>query len=275
MKILLVLFFVQVVNSKLLQSFRGDEVTKNIQKHGYGWEVHEIVTSDGYILRLHRLLASDSSNNVISQKPAVFMLHGLFSTSGQFVQLGPQKSLGFYLADNGYDVWLGGMRGGRYGMKHKYLSSNSKKFWNFSLTEIALFDVAEQIDYILSETEFDKLFVTGVAVTTIPLTILLTEKPEYNDKIIQASYLSAVIWAGGRPDTKIDTIAYGTFYAILGFIPFFPFKAFESLMVFFRDNVCLKRPPSKDFCNELYFIQSLMYGDTGGEALFDTVRRLS
>jgi hypothetical protein len=267
--IILIIIFLKFTSARLLQHYHGDFVTKIIKENGYKSEVHEIETSDGYFLKLHRLTSNDYTP--INEKPAVFMLPGLFSSSGQFVQLGPRKSLGFYLADNGYDVWLGGMRGGRYGMKHRYLSSNSKKFWDFTLTEVALYDVAEQIDYILHKTASRKLFVTGVAVTTIPLTILMTEKPEYNNKIIQASFLSSVLWVGGNSENIVDTVIYATFYAVLKFIPFFQFETLEKLFVLFRENVCNKLPPTREFCYELYLLQSLMYGDTGMYYLFDSV----
>lgn len=80
----------------------------------------------------------------------VFLQHGInISSLGWFAagndSLGLTKSsiiiyifckynyliLAFLLAEAGYDVWLGNFRGTRYSQKHKTLSINDSKFWNF------------------------------------------------------------------------------------------------------------------------------------------------
>jgi hypothetical protein len=49
--------------------------------------------------------------------------------------------LAFLLSDHGYDCWLGNSRGNDYGLKHKYLSTNSREFWNFSFHEVIKINV--------------------------------------------------------------------------------------------------------------------------------------
>lgn len=77
-----------------------------IALHGYPAESHTIVTDDGYILTVHRIPFSKTSNKNISPKKTVLLHHGLFGSSVHWVLAGPMKSLGYILSDSGYDVWL-------------------------------------------------------------------------------------------------------------------------------------------------------------------------
>lgn len=270
--ILLVILIDSISCASHLNSTYHDEVSDIIHEFGYNVEIHDFITSDGYILRVHRLRMPDNSVDYeIESKPPVLLLHGLFSSSGQFVHLGPSKSLGFFLVNHGYDVWMGSMRGGKYGMKHKYLSSESQAFWDFDLEDIARIDLAEQIDFIRHETNAYKVFIVGVAVSTIPITILLCERPEYNDKIVQASFLSPVLWVGNKHENELNMLILQTFSLALKFLPYFQFSDFEDFLIIFRNNFCKHRSNSDEFCFELYLLQSLLYGSSDPQNLFEMV----
>ena len=43
----------------------------------------------------------------------------------------PSKSLGYILADEGYDVWLGNARGNAYSRAHVNLTTKNSKYWKF------------------------------------------------------------------------------------------------------------------------------------------------
>ena len=54
---------------------------------------------------------------------------------------GRSGSLGFVLADAGYDVWLGNSRGNIYSSKHERLLPSDEKFWEWSWDEMARYVV--------------------------------------------------------------------------------------------------------------------------------------
>ena len=60
------------------------------------------------------------------------------------------ESLGFIMADAGYDVWLGNSRGNTYGRRHVDLSPDDPAFWAFSWDQMASFDLPAKIEYALA-----------------------------------------------------------------------------------------------------------------------------
>ena len=66
-----------------------------ITKEGYPSEVHMAVTEDGYILEMHRI--PYGKGNLADKNgtlPVAFLMHGLISSSADWILAGPQKSLG-------------------------------------------------------------------------------------------------------------------------------------------------------------------------------------
>ncbi|XP_034240363.1 lipase 1-like [Thrips palmi] len=88
------------------------------------------------------------------------------------------------LAEHGYDVWTLNYRGSFYCRKHKTLTTKDHDFWDFSWHENGVIDQAESIDYILKVTGKKKVIALGHSMSSSALTVLLAERPEYNDKVM-------------------------------------------------------------------------------------------
>lgn len=75
-----------------------------ITRHGYQAETHTIQTEDGYLLNLHRIPCGRAGCDGSIRQP-VFLQHGILASSADWIISGPEKGIGFILADLGYDVW--------------------------------------------------------------------------------------------------------------------------------------------------------------------------
>lgn len=100
----------------------------------------------------------------------------------------------YILADAGYDVWLVNSRGNVYSRKHVSKNADNifSDFWDFSWWQMGMYDHPAAIDYILRKTMNSKLHYVGYSQGTTSLLVLLSEKPEYNDKIHIASLMAPV-----------------------------------------------------------------------------------
>ncbi|XP_068898904.1 lipase 1-like [Tenebrio molitor] len=122
-------------------------VPKMAERHDYNEETHSTTTDDGYILNVFRI----TSKNQKPTKSPVFVQHGIATNSGPWVDIG-NRSIAFRLADEGYDVWLGNVRGSTYSNKHETLNVNTPKYWDFNLDTIAQKDITAQLQLVANQT---------------------------------------------------------------------------------------------------------------------------
>jgi pimeloyl-ACP methyl ester carboxylesterase len=198
---LLLAFKLSLTCCKLLQY--DDEVVSYVKNLGFECTAHEVVTQDGYILRVHHL--PPKNKQISGNKKPVFLMHSAFSNSLYYLNT-PNISLGFYLSEKGYDVWLGNVRGSKYATAHKWLDTESLAYWRFSFHEMGVFDLPVMIDYTLQQTRQDKCFYIGHSQACTQLLAFLSLRPEYNQKIIQ-SHLMSPIGAMANPRFPVKSLA--------------------------------------------------------------------
>lgn len=139
----------------------GKDTKQICQLYNYPVETHMVTTEDGYIIKTFRITggrnrpAGSNNGNV-----PVYFQHGILDSSEGWLMHGEDLSPAFWLANQGYDVWLGNNRGNKYSKEHKTLDPNKKEFWQFSFTEL-YHDVKANVDYIEHVTGYKKIAYVG------------------------------------------------------------------------------------------------------------------
>ncbi|KAK5576246.1 hypothetical protein RB653_007387 [Dictyostelium firmibasis] len=196
MKKILFLIILTLIFSVLLNSVQSEvnilldpdfhlNISQFIEKHNYPVENHFTTTKDGYIISLQRIpngkIIKTTKKNT---KPVVLLQHGLEDIGTSWViQENDYQSLGFILADEGYDVWISNVRGTRYSNKHVKYTDNDEEYWNFSFDEMSEFDLPSMIDYIINVTGNVKVNYIGHSQGTAMGFIGFKEGSELSNKI--------------------------------------------------------------------------------------------
>lgn len=121
---------------------------------GFECDTHDVLTQDRYILTMHHIKDPNRKPDDPPGHP-ILLLHGLFQSSGAFIG-NEYESLAFQLVRSGHDVWLGNNRCG-FGSRHASLSPSNPRFWNWTIKDLAMYDVPAMIDFVLARTKFEKV----------------------------------------------------------------------------------------------------------------------
>ncbi|XP_053244639.1 putative lysosomal acid lipase/cholesteryl ester hydrolase [Podarcis raffonei] len=183
------------------------DVGEMISFRGYPSETYEVVTDDGCILSINRIPHGKRNNRESGPRPAVFLQHGLLGSSSNWVFNMDYNSLGFILADAGYDVWLGNTRGNTWSNKHINYTEKHQEFWLFSFDEMAKYDLPASINFVLNKTGQEKIFYVGHSEGTTMAFIAFSTMPHLAKKIKMFFALAPVVTVKYLTNTALTKLA--------------------------------------------------------------------
>ncbi|KAM6442296.1 lysosomal acid lipase/cholesteryl ester hydrolase isoform 1-T1 [Liasis olivaceus] len=229
-------------------------VSEIIVYRGYPSEEYEVVTDDGYILYINRIPHGKISQKTKEPKPVVFLQHGLLADSSVWVTNLDYNSLGFVLADAGYDVWLGNSRGNTWSRKHVNYTMKQQEFWIFSYDEMAMYDLPASINFILNKTGQEQLFYVGHSQGTTIAFAGFSALPQLAKKIKMFFGLAAVatVKFSSGPLVKLGLLPELLAKKMFGTKQFLPQN---SIMRWLATHVC-DHALLDDICGNFFFLVS-------------------
>ncbi|XP_063382174.1 lipase 3-like [Cydia fagiglandana] len=229
-----------------------------VRKYRYPMEVHHVRTSDGYILGMHRIPhGRDQNSDPGVDRPVVFLMHGLLSSSADWVLMGPGCAFAYILAENGYDVWMGNARGNYYSRNHTILNPDTvPTFWNFSWDEIGNIDLPTMINYVLMHTGKERLHYVGHSQGTTAFFVMGSLRPEYNEKIISMHALAPVAYMANSGSQFIKAISELTnpLYTLARMIGLGEFLPNNEILTWAGQALCREEVRFQKICSNMLFL---------------------
>ena len=186
-------------------------VGEYVLSYGHHFECHKVLTPDDYILTVWRI--PRKLGEKLSSRQPLLLMHGLLDNSFGFLVNEEKNNLVFQLIEDGYDVWLGNVRGGMRSTEHldvrNYDHTNPfNRYWDFSLDEMALLDLPSMIDYILDYTNYSKLTYIAHSQGATLAYLLASSQPIYiQQKVDKMVHLSPLLFMANPPSFLLKLIS--------------------------------------------------------------------
>ncbi|XP_065871851.1 triacylglycerol lipase 1-like [Euphorbia lathyris] len=182
----------------------GNLCTTLIGAAGYPCSQQTVETKDGYLLSLQRVSSSNNRTLVRTCGPPVLLLHGLFVAGDTWFLNSKDDSLGFILADQGFDVWVANFRGTSFSFGNAFLSPKDKEFWSWSWEDLAQYDLPVILDYIYSITN-KKIRIIGHSQGTVT-TLAALSQPNIAEMVEAAALLCPIAYLNNTKASFLHTL---------------------------------------------------------------------
>ncbi|KAL9657412.1 hypothetical protein ABK040_014399 [Willaertia magna] len=202
-------------------------INQVIIDNGFESKTYYCATEDGYKVQLNRIPNRKS-------KTVVYFQHGILDSG--FAWIGSNPNAGLACAANGYDVFLGNLRG--YGLagchgKHKNPNITKREYWDFSINEHAFYDVKAFIQKIralkkkeLGNEDFKLIVVAHSMGAACTLAYMSWEKANNREHYID----KAILLSPAGNHQKIPRLLYYLSFTIpiIRRLPFWNYFGFTS-----------------------------------------------
>ncbi|PWN39160.1 alpha/beta-hydrolase [Ceraceosorus guamensis] len=159
---------------------------------GYRCDEHDIVTEGGWILKAHRI--SDPRRAGPPGHP-VILQHGILCNSSHFF-LCEERSMAFWLVDQGYDVWVTNIRA-NFNAGHTEYNDWDPRYWAWGLKELAL-DLRDVVEFISGATGSPRVAYVGHSQGSGSMYLALSPGicPELGNKLSSFTAIGPSVYAG-------------------------------------------------------------------------------
>lgn len=164
-----------------------------VKSKGYVFEKHLITTEDGYINTYFRIQGKGQSS--MESKPVIYCQHGLLDSADTFIVNDEDKAPGLVLANSGYDVWVGNIRGNKYSREHTHLNPDrDDAYWQFSWQNMSKYDLPAAFEYITNRTKRAKIHYIGHSQGSLVMFAALAEKDPVILSKLQSFIALGPVW---------------------------------------------------------------------------------
>lgn len=205
-----------------------------VEGAGFPLEEHFVTTDDGYVLGLFRIpygrgqarkKKERGQRRYADPRPPVLLLHGLLDSSAAWVLNSPSESLGFLLADAGYDVFLGNSRGNAFSRNHTGVQPSSAAFWDFTFDDMADYDVPAMVAHVLAETGAERVAYVGHSQGTTQAIAALASNADLRSRVSIAVMLAPAVFMAhmsSYPMLALAELQADQLFNLLGVTEFMP-----------------------------------------------------
>ncbi|BBN12384.1 lysosomal acid lipase/cholesteryl ester hydrolase [Marchantia polymorpha subsp. ruderalis] len=205
---------------------------------GYPCQNFTVTTDDGYLLGLYRIPYgyNEEVKDRSWSRPPVYLQHGLVQGGDTWVLNNPDESLGYILADAGFDVWLGNIRGTRWSYGHVSMSREDKDYWDWSWDELAAYDLPAMLEFVYKITGRKVLYVGHSQGTIMGLAAFTQDK--VGEFVAAAALLSPITYLNHINSAFLNVAAHYYIEKMVKTMGVHEFNLRNELGVELVDRVC-------------------------------------